>query len=147
MRNLKIAIRAFCVLPFATGGLDFVGGAAFLKKAGVPLDDELVTNAMLDSQVRFWGAIWVGYGVALWRSASQLRTQPAEFRMLCSILALSGAGRLVSLFRCGFPGVPLASAMVIELAGAASALRWHAALMREVDPEQMRRDRDATEEM
>ncbi len=121
MRNLEIAVRAFCVVPFLTGGFDLLGGARFPKSAGVPLDDELSANAVLDSQVRFCGAIWVGYGIILWRAAAQLRSDPDGFRVLCGILALSGLGRLASIMRCGSPGVPLTSAMAVELMGAAGA--------------------------
>ncbi len=134
MRNLKVSVRAFCVLPFVTGAIDFTRGAGFLKSAGVPLSEELVSNAILDSQVRFWGAIWLGYGLVLWSSASRLERDPGTFRLLCGILALSGLGRILSFVRCGSPGAPLTAAIAIETLGAAGFAVWHAALLRDAEP-------------
>jgi len=126
MKKLQFAVRTLCALPFVTGAADVVFGASFLKSAGVPLDDELATHPMLDSQVRFWGAISLGYGASLWRASSRLETEPATFRLLCGVLAASGLARVASFVRCGSPGPILTAAMALELIAAPVALVWHA---------------------
>jgi len=130
MKRLVTVIRIFCLLPFATGAADLVNGLALLKAAGSPLEGEIRTDPVMNSQVRFWGAIWFGYGILLWRTTSDLRKDAGSFRVLCAILALSGIGRLVSAIQYGSPGTVLTGAMAIELFGSAGLFGWHASLLR-----------------
>jgi len=138
MRNLMLTVRAFCVIPFVTSSLDLIDGVGLLKKAGVPLDEGSARDPMLNSQIRFFGAIWLGYGIVLWRASSRLRTEADLFKLLCGILGLSGLARLASAFQYGFPGVPLGGAILLEIVGSAGALRWHASLLRRPDPDEAR---------
>ena len=130
MRRLQLAIRCFCVIPFVTGGLDVLRGIAFLKSAGARLDDELERDPVLNSQIKFWGAIWFGYGVLLFRASSHLRDEPNVFKALCGMLALSGVARTAAAASYGSPGVPLTAATIIELAGGSGFFAWHAAALR-----------------
>jgi len=66
-------------------GLLTVGGARLESVAHDPV---------LNSQVGFWGAIWFGYGIILWRTSSNLRDEAGLFRLLCGILVLSGLARV-----------------------------------------------------
>ncbi len=130
MQRLATVVRIFCLLPFITGAADLLDGVALLKAAGSPLDGETRTDPVLNSQVRFWGAIWFGYGILLWRTTSDLRKDADLFKALCAILALSGIGRFVSTIQYGSPGAVLTGAMAVELLGAAGLFRWHASLLR-----------------
>lgn len=130
MQRLATVVRTFCVLPFITGAADLVDGLALLKSAGSPLEGEIRTDPVMNSQVRFWGAIWFGYGILLWRTTSDLRKNADVFRVLCAILALSGIGRFVSTIQYGSPGAVLTGAMAVELLGAAGLFGWHASLLR-----------------
>ncbi len=96
MQRLATVVKIFCLVPFITGAADLVDGVALLKAAGSPIDGEIRTDPIMNSQVRFWGAIWFGYGILLWRTTSDLRKDADLFRILCAILALSGLGRFVS---------------------------------------------------
>jgi len=130
MQRLATVIRIFCLLPFVTGAADLVNGLGLLKAAGSPLEAEMRADPVMNSQVRFWGAIWFGYGIVLWRTASDLRKDASLFRVLCAILALSGIGRFVSAIQYGLPGTILTGAMAIELLGSAGLFGWHASLLR-----------------
>ena len=130
MRGLKLAVRAFCVVAFVTGFLDMVNGIGLLIRAGAHVEN-VSRDPVLNSQVRFWGAIWFGFGVVLWRSSSNLRAEPGLFRLLCGIIGLSGLARLASALLFGLPGVVLTGAMVIELAAAVGFLLWHVSVLRQ----------------
>ena len=128
MQGLRIAVRALCVVSFLTGAADIVDGAGLLALAGARLG-EAAADPVLDSQIGFWGAIWFGFGLVLWRAGARLRDDPGLFRLLCAILVLSGLARLGSALAHGFPGPELTVAMVVELAGGVGLLLWYASVL------------------
>lgn len=129
MTTLKIAVRLICVLAFVTGAVDIVDGVGLLSFAGVRLQS-VARDPTLNSQIAFWGAIWFGYGVVLWRASLHLRSEPSLFRLLCGILVLSGLARVGAAFAYGLPAPPLVAAMAIELVGGTALLLWHGAALR-----------------
>lgn len=128
MQALKTAVRVFCVIPFLTGLADIVDGAGLLTLAGAQLGPA-AGDPVLNNQIGFWGAIWFGFGVILWRASSHLRDEADLFRLLCGILVLSGLARLGAAMAHGFPGPELAVAMAVELAGGVGLLLWHASAL------------------
>lgn len=128
MERLAATVRALCAIPFITGTLDIIDGTGLLKSAGVPLEERTRRDPVLNSQVRFWGAIWLGYGIVLWRTSSHLRRDAALFKVLCGIFGLSGLARLASAIQYGLPGPVLTGAMAIELLGV-GLFGWHASLL------------------
>jgi hypothetical protein len=129
MQSLRIAVRAFCLLILFAGMMHLVDGVSFLLIAGAPVAG-IFNDPVLNSQVRFWGAIWFGFGIVLWHAGNRLEADPALFRLLCGILGLSGLARLESAVMCGLPGPMLTAAMMIELVTAPCFLFWHAAALR-----------------
>ena len=128
MQALKSAVRAFCIIPFLTGTADMVDGTGLLTLAGAQLGPA-AADPVLNSQTGFWGAIWFGFGVILWRAASHLRDEADLFRLLCATLVLSGLARLGAAMGHGLPGPELTAAMAIEVVGGAGLLFWHAAAL------------------
>ncbi len=57
MNAPRPVIRVFCLLPFATGVLDLVKGASYLLSGGAAIPDAVAADPVLNSQVKFWGAI------------------------------------------------------------------------------------------
>ena len=135
MAGLTLAVRLFCVVAFVTGGLDLVDGMDLLVSAGAPVE-RVAADPVLNSQVRFWGAIWFGFGLVLWRTSSRLRAEAGLFRLLCAVIALSGLARLASALLYGLPGAILTGAMILELAAAAGFAVWHAAALRRTDADE-----------
>ena len=82
MHALKISVRALCIIPFVTGIADIINGVGLLTIGGARL--EAVSNdPILNSQVGFWGAIWFGFGIILWRASSHLRDE-TELSACCA---------------------------------------------------------------
>ena len=125
MRILKAAVRVICVLAFVTGVADIVDGVGLLTAAGAHLAS-VARDPMLNSQIGFWGAIWFGFGVVLWRASSHLRDEADLFRLLCGTIVLSGVARLGAAFAYGLPGPVLTVAMTVEIIAGTGFLVLHA---------------------
>jgi hypothetical protein len=130
MQWLKTVVQILCLLPLITGAMDLVMGARVLNAAGAALSVEALSDPILNSQIRFWGAIWFGFGVVLWVVARDLHGNALWFRLLCGVLLISGIGRAVSMLQFGLPSPPLIGATVIELVGIPLLLWWHSNALR-----------------
>lgn len=128
MGGLKLAIRVLSILAFATGVIDMFAGVQLLIAGGGRLAS-VVDDPVLNSQVGFWGAIWFGFGVIMWRTSSRLRAEAGLFRILCGIIALSGLARLRAAFAYGLPGAVLTVAMIVEPGAGAGFFLWHTAAL------------------
>ena len=124
-----MAVRALCIIPFVTGVIDILDGVGLLILGGARLES-VARDPILNSQVGFWGAIWLGFGVILWRASAHLRDEADLFRLLCGTVALSGVARLGAAFAYGLPGPVLTAAMVVELTAGVGFLLWHASALR-----------------
>jgi Domain of unknown function (DUF4345) len=125
MYKLKIVLRTLCVIPLATGVLDFFLGAGALAVVDTALPGEAMADPSLNSQLRFFGAIWFGFGLLLWHVAGDLKTHATWFRLMCFVLILSGIGRLISWVEFGTPAIPFVVATVIEVIVIPFMLFWH----------------------
>jgi hypothetical protein len=105
---------------------DLVLGARVLSAAGAALSGEALSDPVLKSHIRFWGAIWFGFGVVLYVVARDLHAHALWFRLLCGVLFLSGIGRAVSMPQFELPPPPLIGAAALELVGIPLLLWWHA---------------------
>lgn len=125
MKALSIIVKILCAIPLLTGLLDLVLGASALSAVAAKLSAEALGDPNLNTQIRFFGAIWLGFGVLLWRVSNDLIAQASTFRVMCGILIVSGLGRLISLFQFGMPVPPFMAALVVELVLVPVLLIWH----------------------
>ena len=132
MHALKMAVRVLCIVPFVTGVVDVLDGVDLLILGGARLEG-VARDPVLNSQIGFWGAIWLGFGVILWRAGGHLRDEADLFRLLCGTVALSGLARLGAAFAYGLPGPVLTVAMAVELGAGVGFLLWHASALRRPD--------------
>jgi hypothetical protein len=130
LNKLKVVVRILCLVPLLTGLIDLVLGAGALSSVGVDLSRTVLENATLNSQLRFFAAIWFGFGVMLWIVAGDLVQHATGFKLMCWILILSGVGRLASIMQFGLPAPPFIGAAFLELAGIPLLLIWHSQLIR-----------------
>jgi hypothetical protein len=100
---LKLALRI--IAPgFVLAGLShvFLGlGADAMLGAQIPAD--LLTDASLDSQNRFYGISFTIYGVLFWIAAGDLVRYRTLLRILILWFFLGGLMRLVSIAIKGWP--------------------------------------------
>lgn len=87
MMTLKTLGRATGSICMVIGGLQLAGGVR-----GEP---GMTGNTTTDSHVRFMGPIFIGYGLG-WLDAAAAGPNLARMRLLGGLMALGGAGTLVS---------------------------------------------------
>ena len=73
MKAFKNAIVVWALIPLFTGAMAILLGPSFWQNAGLELSPAGISDPMLDSQVRFLGTIWFGYGVLLCVCISDLQ--------------------------------------------------------------------------
>jgi hypothetical protein len=118
-RRLQIAMTALGAIPVVTGVIAMMG-----------LSDPLYANlnlprdATLDSNMRFFGGVWLGLGLSAWWLVPRVDTQTALFRAVWLMIALGGIGRLVSMLLVGPPLVPFIGFTVLEIVGAPLFIWW-----------------------
>jgi hypothetical protein len=116
VQGLKIAVRVLCAFILLAGMMQLVDGVSILLFAGAPVAG-IFDDPVLNNQVRFWGAIWFGFGIILWHASNQLEADPVLFRLESAIIF-------------GLPGPMLTTAMAVVLVTAPGFLYWHTAALR-----------------
>ena len=122
------------LIPLCTGALNLGMGLRAQGLIGAQLSPEGFRDPLLNSQIRFYGAIWFGFGVLLCVCLSDLNTYSSLLRGSLAIVFLGGVGRVASLFQFGLPTGTLGKAFVvavtvIEIIGMPLLLWWHSQLM------------------
>ncbi len=108
-RTLKWLVVVMGISCIAIGAFHFLLGTASVPGEGT-------AGATVDSRERFYGAIFLGYGLA-WIWAARQSPIPANIvRWLAAIFFLGGVGRLVSMTVEGRPNWFQTVLTVVELA-------------------------------
>jgi hypothetical protein len=123
-KALQTVLGILGLIPILTGGLDLTLGASALNIAGASVSPEVLSNAVLDSQIRFLGAIWFSMGIVLYWILPSIEKQTTLFRLLMGGIFLGGIGRLTSVFLVGIPPSHLIAATVLELIGMPLLVLW-----------------------
>jgi hypothetical protein len=103
MKSFKNAILVWALIPLFTGVMAILLGPSFWQNAGLELSAAGISDPMLDSQVRFLGTIWFGYGVLLCVCVSDLEKYANLLRGALFLVFLAGIARLVSVAQVGMP--------------------------------------------
>ena len=107
-RSLRIMALLMGITCAAIGVLHLLFGVASVPGEGL-------AGATVDSRERYYGAIFLGYGLA-WVWAARQRPVPATaVRWLAGIFLLGAAGRLLSLALVGPPQAFQVVLTVVEL--------------------------------
>lgn len=83
---------------------------------------------MLDSNLRFFGGVWLGTGLTLYWLIPKIDKQTVLFRALWTTIFLGGVGRLISMFQIGLPPTPFIAFTILEIVGAPVFVVWQASL-------------------
>jgi hypothetical protein len=116
---------ALGAVPVATGVLTMLGlSDPIYSSAGIP------ANALLDSNLRFFGGLWLVLGLAVYWLVPRIGEQTALFRVLWLMIFAGGIGRLVSMVFLGLPPLPFVAFTVLEVVGAPAFIVWQSRLSR-----------------
>jgi hypothetical protein len=127
-RVLQTVLAILGLIPILTGGLDFVLGARSLHMVGSLMPLDAVNDVVLDSQIRFLAAIWLGVGIILYWVIPSIDRQTKLFRLLMGGIFLGGIGRMSSAVLVGIPPVQFLAVIVLELVGVPILILWQSVL-------------------
>jgi hypothetical protein len=121
--GLQISMGVLAAVPVLTGLIGLTGlRDPIYASAGLPAD------MMLDSNLRFFGGVWLGAGLALYWLIPKIDKQTALFRALWTMIFLGGVGRLISMLLIGLPPIPFIGFTILEIVGAPIFVIWQASL-------------------
>ncbi len=134
MSAFEIVLYLLATIPLFTGALNLAMGLPAQALIGARLSPEGFRDPLLNSQMRFYGTIWFGFGVLLCLCASDINAYSSLLRGSLAIVFLGGVGRVASLIQFGFPIGTLGTAFVvavtaIEIIGMPLLLWWHSQLV------------------
>ncbi len=107
------------VIPVATGVLTLMGlGDPIYSGAGLPV------NALLDSNLRFFGGLWLALGLSLFVLIPRIERETIFFRAIWMMIFVGGLGRLLSMVLVGAPPLPFIGFTLLEILGAPVFILW-----------------------
>ena len=118
-RHLQVSTALLGAVPVVTGVIAMMG-------LHDPLYDtlQLPHDATLDSNLRFFGGVWLGLGLSVWWMVPRLTLQTALFRAVWVMIGLGGVGRLLSMLLVGTPSLAFVGFTLLEIAGAPLFIWW-----------------------
>ncbi|WFU35998.1 DUF4345 domain-containing protein [Bradyrhizobium brasilense] len=118
-RPLQIATALLALVPILTGIITMLGVSDPLyASAGVP------ALPVLDSNLRFFGGVWLGLGLALLWLVPRIESGSVLFRVVWGGIFLGGIGRLLSMLMVGLPPLPFVGFTALEVIGAPLFVYW-----------------------
>ncbi|NEU99637.1 DUF4345 domain-containing protein [Bradyrhizobium sp. UFLA 03-164] len=118
-RALQIATAALALVPILTGIITMLGVSDPLYAgSGVP------ALPVLDSNLRFFGGVWLGLGFALLWLVPRIESESVLFRVVWGAIFLGGIGRLLSMAMVGLPPLPFVGFTALEVIGAPLFVYW-----------------------
>ena len=124
-RGLQIATGLLGIIPVLTGIITMFGLSDPIYAAA-----KIPANALLDSNLRFFGGVWLGLGLSLYWLIPGIERQTVLFRVLWGMIFLGGIGRLLSMIFLGWPPLPFVGFTALEIIGAPFFIWWQARLDR-----------------
>jgi hypothetical protein len=126
---VKIVAVTLSLIALLTGAMDVIVGVAGQANIGVGPAASPPFDPVLDSQIRFLGAVWLGFGAIQLIALLDLQRYGTILQLCFGITVLGGLGRALSLAKVGLPAsdtglVFVAVALAIELVLVPSA--WFA---------------------
>jgi hypothetical protein len=84
----------------------------------------LPANALVDSNLRFFSGVWLGFGVAMLWIVPRIEKEAAVFRVLWGMIFVGGIGRLISMLALSAPPMAFIGFTGLEIIGAPLFVFW-----------------------
>ncbi len=116
MATLSTFLKVGSAFAMLTGTMDVILGVGMLERgSGVPFPVDSAAAVLADTQLRFLGGIWAGYGMMLWWASSDLQTRRTPLAILGGVMVSGGIGRSISGALHGFGSSLIVAFTAIEL--------------------------------
>ena len=130
MQAFSLFLKLLAPIPIIVGLLHVTMGVNIEVLLGANVPPDALKDPVLDSQNRFYGAIFMAYGPLLFLCARDIRKHALLLRIVGGFVFLGGVARLVSVALYGLPSAPVVGLIAIELIGIPLLLIWHAHLLK-----------------
>jgi Domain of unknown function (DUF4345) len=125
-RPLQIVVAALALIPVLTGAIAMSGiDDPLYASAGLP------RSAVLDSNMRFFGGVWLALGLALYWLTPRIEKETSLFRAICGAIFVGGIGRLISLALLAAPPAPFIGFTILEIVGMPALIAWQSRVSRQ----------------
>jgi uncharacterized protein YjeT (DUF2065 family) len=118
-KPLQVTTAILGLIPLITGIITMLG-----LKDPIYASAEIPAFPLLDSNLRFFGGVWLGLGVAILWLVPTIEKQCVLFRVVWGAIFLGGVGRLLSIALVGAPPLPFIGFTVLEVVGAPLFIWW-----------------------
>lgn len=119
-RLLRAAALVFPVVSF----MHIAFGLHAEVMLGAELDDAALNEPSLDSQNRFYGAVFAIYGVILWMAASDLKRYGPILKAALWVFFIAGLARFLTIVQLGWPAPAVVILLGLELVLPLIMLVW-----------------------
>lgn len=117
---LRVILRLLAMACIAPGLWHLALGAGGDWLLGIPAP--IAIDPSLDSQNRFYGAVFIGFGAAMWWAADRIVERHMLIRLLLLAMLLGAVGRALAYATHGLPSAGIMLLWSSELA--LPALLW-----------------------
>lgn len=118
-KPLQVTTAVLGLVPLVTGVVTMLGiKDPIYASAGIP------AVPLLDSNLRFFGGVWLGLGMAILWLVPSIEKQGILFRAIWGAIFLGGIGRLLSIAFTGLPPIPFVGFTALEIVGAPLFVYW-----------------------
>jgi Domain of unknown function (DUF4345) len=119
----KRLVQAGAAVAMMGGAMDAVLGVGALWQLGSTVPAVVAAIPELDSQARFYGMIFMGYGALTWLYTRDMQRYAPVLTLLAAAMFLGGCMRFVSMALTGLPPMPMRVLLGLEL-GLPALLLW-----------------------
>src|SRR5882762_4402485 len=116
---LQVCTVVLSLIPIITGVVTLLGiKDPLYRPLGLP------SAPLLDSNLRFFGGVWLGLGLAMLWLVPSIEKHTVLFRAIWGAIFVGGIGRIVSMLLVGMPPIPFLGFTALELFGAPLFVYW-----------------------
>jgi hypothetical protein len=119
----KTLLQVGALIAMAGGAMDSALGVGALRQLGSNVPASVAAIPELDSQARFYGMIFMGYGALTWLYTRDMQRYAPVLTILAVAMFLGGCMRFVSMALTGLPPMPMRILLGLEL-GLPALLLW-----------------------
>jgi hypothetical protein len=127
--NREHSAGALRAVVYLTGAVATTAGLHTVLAGARSLPAQRLANPVVESELRFYAAFYVAYGLVALRVAPRADRDTPGVRALAGALFLAGLSRIPGWRATGRPHRAQLALLVIELAGPPSIVAWQARLM------------------
>lgn len=114
-RPLQFAVALGGCVPVSAGLAGVLSGGGFL---------DATLGAAADSHLRYLSGLLLAIGIGFWSTIPRIAEHRARFGLLTGIVVAGGLARLLAVPLMGWPGGPMAAALVMELVVTPTLFLW-----------------------